>query len=144
MTIRTAVVLLVLFSLSALGQALTPAQIAYLNQVYAKAGENSVPGTWLVDGSVALSKLAVSVLTSESDPIFIASPAYGVTADMVASWNSAYAYGPRVTATEAAVAVLQSTVASIQSSYAWRTNTIIYLDATTNLATNIIIYLGVP
>jgi hypothetical protein len=48
----------------------TAAQLAYLNQIYAKSGEGSVPGTWLATNSVPLNRLVVAVLTNETEPAF--------------------------------------------------------------------------
>lgn len=80
---------------------LTPAQIAYLNQLFATAKENSMPGLWLVDGSVTISKLTPSlqalITAPEADPLFIASPASSITALDKSAWNAAFSWGNHAT-----------------------------------------------
>lgn len=55
---------------------LAPAQLAVLNQLFAQAGLDTVPGEWLISGSVSLVKLNLSQLDTR-----YASVAQGLRAD---------------------------------------------------------------
>lgn len=39
---------------------LAPSQIALLNQLYVSAGDNTIPGTWLIGGSIPLAKVILA------------------------------------------------------------------------------------
>ena len=80
---------------------LTPAQIAYLNQLFLSAKEDSIPGLWLVDNSVTSDKLAPSlrsmIESPESDPVFSTSLAKSITITDIAKWDLAYTWGNHAT-----------------------------------------------
>jgi hypothetical protein len=53
------------------------------------AAWNGTTGKLLKDTGVAIS----SILTSESDPVFTASNAFGITGTDITNWNTAYGWG---------------------------------------------------
>ena len=101
MLLKCIVLFLALISTGFAQTGLTPAQIAYLNQLFATAKENSMPGPWLIDGSVTIGKLVPSLQTlitaPEADPYFIASPASSITVLDKSAWNAAYSWGNHAT-----------------------------------------------
>ena len=56
-----------------MAQRFTASEQASLEKLLVKAGDNQIPGTWLLEGSVPASRL------QEADPIFFAHPAAGIT-----------------------------------------------------------------
>lgn len=101
--LRAFCAVLLFFAVNASAQTgLTPAQIAYLNQLFASAKENSLPGLWLVNGSVTAGKLAPAVMAlinaPETDPVFIVSAAHSVSAANIISWNTAVGWGNHASA----------------------------------------------
>jgi hypothetical protein len=53
------------------------------------AAWNGTTGKLLKDTGIAIS----SILTSESDPVFVNSPANNITNNMITNWNEAYSWG---------------------------------------------------
>ena len=100
---------------------LTSAQYAALKTIFAQAGDNTLPGSWLVAGSVDASRIAAALNTlialgttayswgnhalvgyltffTETDPVYSSSPASGITAASLASWNTSFSWGNHASA----------------------------------------------
>lgn len=94
---RIALIFFLFVAAAAAQTGLTPSQIAYLNQLFAAAKEDSLPGLWLVDGSVTANKLSPSLMAlinaPETDPVFRQSVAWSLTGSMISSWNAGTAAG---------------------------------------------------
>ena len=93
---------------------LAAAQYAALVAIFAEAGPGKIPGSWLTVASVSYDRMDAALsaiiaqgteayswgnhalagyLTSESDPVFSASPVGSVSSGDVSNWNTAFSWG---------------------------------------------------
>lgn len=86
-----------------MGSQFTASQLAALNQLYVESGEGSVPGAWLVDGSVSSDKIEAGSFVAPGDLAAVAlsgdyadltgTPAAGATAAQGAKADTAFGWG---------------------------------------------------
>jgi len=67
---------------------LAPSQIALLNHLYAQAGASTIPGDWLVAGSVDVTKLDLATLNTLYAPFSLSAEVDSLEATLVASITS--------------------------------------------------------